>query len=223
MDAFFEACLVFPVVIFSFLLGLVMIYWLFVMLGALDMDVLDIDIDVDVDADVDVDVDVDADAGSGRLFADLLQRFDLTEVPLTASISVFALIAWFLSFLAVHLTGPVATSLVWGSAIAISAMFAALLITSRAGHLLKPLFRTHYAPTNRSFIGRECEITTLRVDDTYGQAEVVDGGAGLLIQVRSSGADQLQRGSRALIFEYDREREIFHVKSLDQAEPEFAT
>jgi hypothetical protein len=35
MEEFFQACLAFPTVAFSLLLGLVLVYWLFVMVGAL--------------------------------------------------------------------------------------------------------------------------------------------------------------------------------------------
>ena len=47
------------------------------------------------------------------------------------------------------------------------------------------------------------------------QSEIADGGAGLLIQVRSSNAAELRKRSRALIFDYDRDREVFHVKPLE--------
>ena len=43
----------------------------------------------------------------------------------------------------------------------------------------------------------------LRVDDHYGQAEVDDGAAGLIIQVRSASASQLVRDTEALIYDYD--------------------
>ena len=62
-----------------------------------------------------------------------------------------------------------------------------------------------------------CRITTLEVTDSYGQAEVADGGAGLLIQVRSSNAAELGQGTEALIFDYDAEMEVFSVKPMGNA------
>ena len=46
--------------IFPFTLGMgfVVIYWLFVIIGAADTSSLDIDFDVDLDADLDGDIDV---------------------------------------------------------------------------------------------------------------------------------------------------------------------
>lgn len=205
---FLQACLQFPVVVFSLLLGLVLIYWGAVLIGAVDLDAIDIGIDTDLDVDVDVD---GAEAG---VFADILTRLDLTDVPLTVSLSIFTLLAWLLSFVSVQTVGPDATGLVPGSVVAVVASAIAVFITSRFGQVLKPMFRTHYAPSRRSFIGQVCEVTTLHVDDKYGQAEVEDGGAGLIIQVRSSSAEQLGKGSEALIYEYDAENEIFHVKPM---------
>lgn len=219
MEAVFAASLVFPTVVFSLLISLVLVYWLFVLLGALDIDALDIDADLEVDADV--DVDGEAMAGKG-LFADWLSRLDLTEVPLTVTLSLFALVAWLTCFALVEVMGAVATAMVVGSGIAVLSSLLALIVTSRCARFLKPLFRTHYAPTNRSFVGRVCEIATLRVDDRYGQAEVADGGAGLLIQVRSSNAQDLVRGCKALIFDYDDERKVFFVKPISDGDAELA-
>jgi len=225
MFEFFQACLAFPTVVFSLLLGVVLIYWLFVFLGALDLEMLDLGADTELDLDCELDASADAgdaDASPRSVFADWLNRLDLTEVPLTVSLSLFLLLAWTLCFVAVETIGPAATTLVWGASLATVSTLVSLVLTSRFALLLKPMFRTHYAPLRRSLVGQVCEITTLGVDDGYGQAEVRDGGAGLLIQVRSSNAERLARGSRALIFNYDATREIFQVKPLDDASPELA-
>jgi hypothetical protein len=116
--------------------------------------------------------------------------------------------------------GEVATGLVLGATLFCAAAIFSLLITSRFGRLLKPMFRTQPAPSRRSLIGRICEITTLQVDDSYGQAEIHDGAAGLLIQVRSSDAGRLQRGSRALVFGYDADNEVFQIKPLEEGSTE---
>jgi hypothetical protein len=62
IEAAFSSVNIFPTILF----GLIILYWLFVFIGALDMDFLnfdveggDVDMDVDVDADVDVEVDAD--------------------------------------------------------------------------------------------------------------------------------------------------------------------
>lgn len=64
IDAAFSSVNIIPTILF----GLVIIYWLFVMIGALDINLFDFSVDsgdVDFDADVDVDANVDIDADVG--------------------------------------------------------------------------------------------------------------------------------------------------------------
>ncbi len=66
-DAAFSAVNIFPTILF----GLMVVYWLFVIIGALDINLfdfsldsadIDLDADIDIDAEVDIDADVDVDA-----------------------------------------------------------------------------------------------------------------------------------------------------------------
>ena len=60
-------------------------------------------------------------------------------------------------------------------------------------------------------MGKVCTVITLKVDRTFGQAELDDGGSSLLLQARCFKENELTRGSRALIFDYDMKEDIFHV------------
>jgi hypothetical protein len=75
------------------------------------------------------------------------------------------------------------------------------------------VFKEQSGPRRRDFIGTECRIRTGSVDEEFGQARVEDGQAGLLIQVRSDG--KFKRGPRAIIIDYDREREAYIVEAYD--------
>lgn len=244
MPELVEPALQYPTVLFSLLLGVVLIYWLFVLFGALDLDVLDFgggfegagDAAVEglgeglaegigeglaeaadgIGGDTDADVDL-GDAHGGGVLAGVIGWGDISSVPLTVSASVIVLLSWLTSFVAVELVGPAATGLVWGSALVVGAGFVSLLVTTRVLRPFRGLFRTELAVGKDSLLGRTCEVTTLRVDERYGQAEVRDGGAGLLIQIRSSNASELERGSQALIFQYDARNDVFLVKPLGSA------
>ena len=50
---------------FTIMLGLVILYWVGVILGALDIELFDFDLDLDGDADIDVDADAGAVGGGG--------------------------------------------------------------------------------------------------------------------------------------------------------------
>ena len=56
MDQFIEGCFSWPSLPATVLLLLVCGYWCLVILGALDMDILDFDLDIDLDADVDASI-----------------------------------------------------------------------------------------------------------------------------------------------------------------------
>jgi len=77
---------------FTLLLALVVLYWLSVILGFLDVDTFDIDA-LDVDVDFDTDVDVDADADIGALGA-VAQFFGIGHVPIAIPFSVLFLSLW---------------------------------------------------------------------------------------------------------------------------------
>ncbi len=234
MTEFLTAILAFPTVIFTILLGVVVVYWLFVLLGALDINLLgDADLDADptmhhldghghtdidvgghghADADMDGHDHGDADAEHPGGVAGLIQTLGLGGVPVTLMLSVLILAAWSFCLGALELLGSAG----W---ITVAAPLVALaLAVPVTGVVIRPLrrfFLSLAAPQHRDLLGKICTITTLRVDERYGQAEVEDGGAGLIVQVRSTDPGRLHRGDRALIFDY--KDEVFYVEPVNQA------
>ena len=95
MEAFFANIFSYPTVFFTVILLVLAVYWLFAILGMVDIDVLDLDMDVDADVDVDLE-------GMTGL-AGLLVTLGLTGVPVTVVMTLLALLAWLLSYFAVHL------------------------------------------------------------------------------------------------------------------------
>jgi hypothetical protein len=225
------ASLQFPTVVFTIALGIVIVYWLFVLLGALDIDLLGGDVDVDVsgaakgvgdvltggakggaeafhaggDAGGDLGGDADGDLDGGGLWHVL----GLGDVPVTISVSLITLLAWVGSLLAMHALGIGGwlTLVVLVVAVVVALPIAALLVRP-----LAPVFAVQEGKTNAEYVGCVCTITTGRVDDRFGQAMVEDGGTVLEIAVRCDRPGQLTRGDRALIIEFDRERQTYIVE-----------
>jgi len=132
MAEFLQAVVSFPTVVFSVLMIPVILYWLLVILGAFDLDVLDslfagagevldgaleglggeavdgalegLGDGLELDADVDADLDADADAGDGHS-GGVLGLLGLGGVPLTVSLSILIFAAWILSILGMELVG----------------------------------------------------------------------------------------------------------------------
>lgn len=213
MNELVIASLQVPTVVFTIALGIVLVYWLFVLLGALDIDLLgggDVDIDVDVDVSGDGveaghagDADADADGGPWH-------GLGLGDVPVTISVSLITLLAWLVALLVSHyaITGGGWASLI----VLIGALVIALPIAALLVRPLAPVFAVKEGKSNADYVGHLCTITTGRVDDGFGQATIEDGGTVLIIAVRCDRPGALARGDRALIIEFDRERQAYVVE-----------
>lgn len=239
MTEFLNAILAFPTVLLTIPLGVMAVYWLFVLLGALDINLLgDADGsghgDVHLDAHGHLDGHLDGhghhghqgqdghgDAGepSGGI-AGLLHALGLGGVPVTVMLSLLLVTAWVFSIGGTELLGALGLGsppdvLDWkGTLVGLASLGLAVPVTRLLIRPLRRFFRTIAAPQHRDLLGKICTITTLRVDERYGQAEIEDGGAGLLVQVRSSDPGRLHRGDRAVIFDY--RDEVFHVAPMDE-------
>jgi hypothetical protein len=225
------ASLQFPTVVFTIALGIVVVYWLFVLIGALDIDLFGGDVDVDVsgaakgigdvltggakggtealhasgDAGGEIGGDADGDLDGGGLWHVL----GLGDVPVTISASLIIVLAWVGSLLAMHHLGLGGgwTVVVLVIAVVIALPIAALLIRPIA-----PVFAVKEAKSNADYVGHVCTITTGRVDNRFGQATIEDGGTVLDIAVRCDRPGALTRGDKALVIEFDRERQAYIVE-----------
>lgn len=214
MDQLLDASFSLPAVVFSVLMIVVIGYWLVVLIGALDIDLLDPDVGGEADAG--------SDAEGG--LAGLLSGIGLGGVPVTVALSLLIAFAWFTSLVGTVVlrgTGFVTAVLVllW-----IAVVVAALLVGWCGARLLvlplRRLFPDDKAPSRHDFVGKLCLIKTSRVDTEFGQAEVTAAdGSTAVIQVRRHAADEpqeaLSTGSAALIFEYDIDGEFFWVTPYD--------
>ncbi len=212
-----------PTVVFTMLLGVVAAYWLFVIAGALELDVLEGLHGAGESADAAVGAGIEA----AHAHAHLLEGADLTVfdalgirgVPLTVWLSGFILFAWAGTLLGMHAFGASLAAFVGpfaaGALIALAAMVVSIAATAIVVRPLRRFSVVHGAVANRSLVGKLCTVTTMRVDRDFGQAEIEDGGAGLLVQVRCAEANDLTRGSKALVFDYDSEAGVFHVARFD--------
>jgi hypothetical protein len=192
MADFLQMAFAFPTGIFSALLVFVLLYWFAVIAGLLELELLE---GIDLDAD---------DPG-------LLALVGLGGVPAGISLSLLVLFSWFLTFagtLAVGARGWLA-----GGALALGAFVGGVAATALCARPLRKVLASRSAPRSREFVGRVCQVTTQRVDEHFGQAEVE--GEPLVVQVRCVEANGLTRGSRALIFDYDAEQAVFLISPLE--------
>lgn len=223
MSEFFHIILSFPTVLFTVPLGLMVLYWLLVILGGIDVDFFDSVLGLDV-AEIGEVVEgadtaeaVEAHAGG---FASLLQLLGLAGVPFTIPLSFLVLFGWILTYFGTVHLGSLAPDDGWlatvlGLVVATLAFGLSLFATAQLVQPLRPVFQTHLAPQRRAFVGTVATIRTQTVNAEFGQAEIDDGGAGLLVDVRCLDENTLTRGSSVLIYDYDAAREVYLVTPAD--------
>ncbi len=139
------------------------------------------------------------------------------EVPVSISGTLLIVFAWLFSYGGTSLLARVAVGgTLVAAGLGVVAFALALGATSVATRPLKKLFRIAPVTTNRDLVKRLCKLTTLRVDEKFGQAEVDDKGSVLLVQVRCRRKNDMTRGDRAIIYEYDAAYEVFWIAPLDK-------
>jgi hypothetical protein len=189
MGDFVDAALSFPAVVLTFLLAAVVVYWLLVLLGTLDIEIGDLEFGDDI---------------------------GLGGVPATVTASVVVVASWFVSLVGVLVIATLDAGTVVGIVAGCGVLLVALVCGLYAARLVAVPLRRLYAPGGEAsrgdFVGRECVIRTGRVTGDFGQAEVTAAdGSSAIIQVRQTGEHALASGSRALVFDYDIDGEFFWV------------
>lgn len=217
---FWAEILALPTGLYTALLGVAGLYWLAVVLGSLDIDVLDIDGIDGIGEMADVadagDVDVDGADGPGGLVW-FMSALGLRGVPLTFTLSMLTLWSWALCFLGMHHLPALLPLPVWlvGVGVFLGSFVVGLFGTSLSVRPFQRVFKTHHAPSKDGFVGRPVTITSGSVDAAFGQALCPDGGAGLVVAVRYDGPRKLTKGQRAVLVDYDERRDVFTVEPLD--------
>ncbi|MEZ4403318.1 MAG: hypothetical protein R3B06_25050 [Kofleriaceae bacterium] len=235
----FDASLQFPTVLFTIGLLIALVYWLFVILGALDVDLLGGADDVTgalkgggealtggVKGAAEIagghadagDALTGAAKGSGEAVtsgAGLWAWLGLTSVPVTVSASLIMLLGWSGSVLLMHY-GTGAVGPVLGAVLALAVVLAVLPVVGLLVRPLKPVFEVKVGKRNREYVGSTCTITTGHVDDGFGQAVLEEGATVLVIPVRCDRGGVLPRGARALIIDFDAARHAYLVEPVTE-------
>jgi len=206
---FWTTILTFPTVLFTVMLGVLLLYWVFVIIGALDLDIFT------PDAEVDADLDLEPDASAAG-FTDLLSSLGLGGVPFMIVLSLLVFFAWMLSvpataYLVLTLPNTLA-QLLMALLVLAGSLLGSLLITAQLVRPLRQIFSSQSSVVTRDRLaGKLCTITTSRVNEHFGQAQFNDGGAGLILSVRADTPNTLRKGSQAVILEYNAVEDSYWV------------
>jgi|GEM_PF-1426750 len=242
MQEFLTIILSMPTVVYTVLMGFMALYWVTVIMGAVDIDLfdldaeidadvdldLDADVDLDLDADVDIDADIDADVdtdldldgaqGSAGVVVSVLSALGLVGVPLTISLSILVLFNWSLTFLLAYSLGagkePLST--LFGVGVMGGSLIASTLLTSITVRPLRPLFRSKAgAKAGNALVGMTIKVVSGSVTDKFGRAEGMLEDARINFSIRCEEENSLTKGDDALVIGYDEAAHVYYVEPLD--------
>lgn len=195
---------------FTVLLVLVLLYWVTVMLGILDIDALDVDLGAESD------VEADADLTGSSIGMSVLKFFYVGEMPLMVLLSIFSLSAWVISVLGNHYLNP-GLGLVMGLALLVPNLIGSALLVKVVGKPFSKLFimLNKDLKADMKMVGLPCVVTTSKVDEKFGQAKVETETSPILFNAITRNREVLKKGDAAVILEHIKEKNIYIITSLD--------
>ena len=202
----------YPTIIFTGLVMFVTLYWIVSLLGMADMDSVDL-------GESGGDADVSTLSSTG-FFTGLMLKFGLYGVPLIIILSLISLIGWLLSYLYTSFLHQYFDSGVLYYLFGTGALIFVLVVSMwLTGIIISPIRKNIAKIPKRNSsnnVGKIAVVRTLSVTDKHGEAELNDGGAGLILKIRSDTNDGLlKQGDRVMLIEYLDEANIYRVAVVE--------
>ena len=206
----------YPTIVFTGLVMFVTLYWVVSLLGLADMDSVDLG---DLGGDVGGDADV-SNLSSTGFFTGLMLKFGLYGVPLIIILSLISLIGWLLSYLYTSFLHQNVDSgilyYVFGTGALVFVLVISMWLT---GLIISPIRKNIAKIPKRnasSNIGKIAVVRTLSVTDKHGEAVLNDGGAGLILKIRSDMSDnQLKQGDKVVLVAYLDDANTYRVTPVE--------
>ncbi len=184
--------------------------------GAVEGAAESIDAAIDGAADAADAADSSDGARQGAL-SGLLNMMGVRGVPVTVVASFVLLWAWVISMVGTKLLGAAAATFLVGGFLAGTSVLGSLVLAAISARPFRKVFVTKTAPSRASLVGKMCIVTSAKVDDKFGRAEIEDGATGFVAEVRCPQDNQLTRGQKALVYRYDPADGVFFIGPVDDA------
>ena len=78
---------------------------------------------------------------------------------------------------------------------------------------MRPIFKAADQEVQKTIVGQVATVRTSYVDENFGEAKLEDGGAGLIVKVRSYADEKFSSGDRVVLLEYSEETNSYKVIS----------
>jgi hypothetical protein len=222
-----------PNAVMTVLVGVLAMYWLYVMLGGVGFGDLDLGVDFDADVDVgaeipdvqvgdaaadtdgDADADGDGDAPQARhesAFAKFLHYLNVGKVPFMLVLSTFKFLTWICTlittkFLLVDTWG-------WKSILILIPMFAiGILLTRYATTPMAKFFKQigYQGEEEIDFLGRSGKMLSTIKGDKIGFAEFIIERNPMKLNVKSHTGGEIAYGDQVMVTDESDDRKIYFV------------
>jgi hypothetical protein len=170
-----------------------------------------------VDVDVDGEVDAAEISSIGGPFEALLTFFYVGKIPVMILASLLVFSSWIAAMMGNYWVNP-SGGLLLGLPVAAAAIAFGVLVVKVFGWPLGKLFEAlndHRDARNLTITGRICSVLTHTTADRLGQAEIRAGGAPIVVSVLAEDKAEFNRGDEALIFEHDKNRNVYLIAPVD--------
>jgi hypothetical protein len=178
----------------SILLILMLLYWISVIFGALDIDILQFDFDVEAEGDADLDLQ------SGGAFQGLMLYFNIGCVPVTVWLSFLIFTCWILTVLECYYLNPGINPLL-SLAFVLPNLIIGMYVAKFATAPLKKVFEA-MAPkniTHKSLIGQRATVASSTVTHKFGQILIKTDGAPITLNAVTEGTTEIPKGASVIL------------------------
>lgn len=188
------------------IVAILTIFWIFTLLGGMDMDA------INIGGDVDVDADVDADIGSPSAVSEFLSFLNIGRVPFMLVVTVFMLIIWIGSLI---ITGVINIKFLGSLSalilipLAIVSIFLTKLTTAPMAKFFDKI--GYRGEEEIDFLGRSGKMTSTIAKDKVGTAEFVVDKNPIRLNVRSIDGEELKYGDYIIIADETPDRKVYLV------------
>ncbi len=188
------------------LLVFVLVYWIVVILGAIDLDFIDLDLEL---GETEADGVAEGEFSAAWLNA-VLSFFNLGQVPFMVFLTFLIIPIWVISVMGNYYLDNTSfgiSMLLFMPNLVISLFIAKFLTMPFIG-----LFRTMDQETGETMIGKICTVTSTVSSGKVGQAKVKTTGAPLLLNVLTYNEVTLQHGDTGIVIDRRKDRNIYFIE-----------
>lgn len=195
-------------IIITILAVFVLVYWITVIIGILDVDFMDFEVDLDLDAEVD--------GVAVTWLNSVLAFFNLGQVPIMVFFTFLIIPAWAISLIVNDFLGN--STFILGSIVLIVSLFVSLFV---AKVLTTPFVRifgrlSKEDGDNEVLIGKICVVTISARSDKTGQATVETHGAPHLLNIRTPQGVEMKKQDKGLVLEYLEDKHAYLIEPFNQ-------